>query len=259
MLTSQTIVSTHPVAASLSSKNFESPLDFQPERWLGENNKDYLEAAQPFSLGPRGCLGRKYARKSLFPALGTRAAKSFTVLLGSSSKQYLQSCISPTICSCRTRILTGTETLGWLLFGRNRRSESWSGRGQADLESRQGGCEEVIVISKLYTKDIVKLQLRGNQMVLLFQVLVYVAFHPWISAIHTQKAFPWMEGISMVLFHPSHRRYFPTNSDTIHTATLFMDNRHYLSPPPPPSTPLSAPHCRQGYIAVLNYQYYHYL
>lgn len=69
MLTSQTIVSTNPVAASLSSKNFDSPLEFQPERWLGENNKDYLEAAQPFSLGPRGCLGRKYAQKSFVPCI----------------------------------------------------------------------------------------------------------------------------------------------------------------------------------------------
>lgn len=57
----QTIVSTNPTAASLSSANFESPFEFRPERWLGEkkNNRDVLEAAQPFSLGPRGCLGRK--------------------------------------------------------------------------------------------------------------------------------------------------------------------------------------------------------
>ena len=55
----QTVVSTNPIAASLSSANFESPLDFRPERWLGENSNDILEASQPFSLGPRGCLGRK--------------------------------------------------------------------------------------------------------------------------------------------------------------------------------------------------------
>lgn len=58
-LPANTIVSTNPVAASLSSANFESPFEFKPERWLGENKRDVLEAAQPFLLGPRGCLGRK--------------------------------------------------------------------------------------------------------------------------------------------------------------------------------------------------------
>ncbi|KAI9879763.1 MAG: hypothetical protein M1830_007205 [Pleopsidium flavum] len=56
-----TIVSTNPVAASLSSANFEQPLEFKPERWLGQNNEDSLEASQPFSLGLRGCIGRNLA------------------------------------------------------------------------------------------------------------------------------------------------------------------------------------------------------
>lgn len=55
----QIIVSTNPMAASLSTANFASPFEFRPERWLGVNDKDVLEACQPFSLGPRGCLGRK--------------------------------------------------------------------------------------------------------------------------------------------------------------------------------------------------------
>ncbi|KAF9776194.1 hypothetical protein IL306_005668 [Fusarium sp. DS 682] len=54
-----TIVSTNPVAAGLSSRNWEDPYSFKPERWLGANEKDILAASQPFSLGPRGCLGRK--------------------------------------------------------------------------------------------------------------------------------------------------------------------------------------------------------
>jgi Cytochrome P450 len=60
----QTIVSTNPVAASLFTANFESPFDFRPERWLQTNGKDVLEACQPFSLGARGCLGRKYVTRS---------------------------------------------------------------------------------------------------------------------------------------------------------------------------------------------------
>ena len=58
----QTIVSTNPVAASLSLKNFREPLKFDPERWLGSKGKnleDILAASQPFSLGSRGCIGIK--------------------------------------------------------------------------------------------------------------------------------------------------------------------------------------------------------
>ncbi|KAL4978762.1 benzoate 4-monooxygenase cytochrome P450 [Aspergillus desertorum] len=53
-----TIVSTNPLAASLDAANFKAPYDFKPERWLGKNEQDILDASQPFSLGPRGCLGR---------------------------------------------------------------------------------------------------------------------------------------------------------------------------------------------------------
>ncbi|KAK3343539.1 benzoate 4-monooxygenase cytochrome P450 [Lasiosphaeria hispida] len=52
------IVSSNPLAASLDPANFEDPEAFKPERWLGENQRDIRDASQPFSLGPRGCLGR---------------------------------------------------------------------------------------------------------------------------------------------------------------------------------------------------------
>ena len=55
----QTIVSTSPIASSLDPTNFEQPFAFEPKRWLGKNERDILEASQPFSLGPRGCLGRQ--------------------------------------------------------------------------------------------------------------------------------------------------------------------------------------------------------
>jgi cytochrome P450 len=54
----QTIVSTNPFAASMSRANFDNPWEFKPERWLGMNESDQLEASQPFSFGPRACLGR---------------------------------------------------------------------------------------------------------------------------------------------------------------------------------------------------------
>ncbi|EKG12700.1 Cytochrome P450 [Macrophomina phaseolina MS6] len=39
---------------------FHEPYAFKPERWLDPACADVKEASQPFSLGPRGCLGRKY-------------------------------------------------------------------------------------------------------------------------------------------------------------------------------------------------------
>jgi cytochrome P450 len=56
----KTIVSTNPVAASLDARNFKDPLSFKPERWLNSNKTDKLDASQPFSLGSRGCLGKRY-------------------------------------------------------------------------------------------------------------------------------------------------------------------------------------------------------
>ncbi|KAG6357390.1 hypothetical protein INS49_013267 [Diaporthe citri] len=41
--------------------NFHDPHAFKPERWLDPARKDNLEASQPFSLGPRGCLGKNFA------------------------------------------------------------------------------------------------------------------------------------------------------------------------------------------------------
>lgn len=49
--------------------NFKDPLEFRPERWLSREDPDWddrfandvLGASQPFSLGPRVCLGRTVA------------------------------------------------------------------------------------------------------------------------------------------------------------------------------------------------------
>ncbi|KAH8660703.1 cytochrome P450 monooxygenase [Tricladium varicosporioides] len=40
---------------------FHEPFSFKPERWIDTSCKDMKEASQPFSLGPRGCLGRNFA------------------------------------------------------------------------------------------------------------------------------------------------------------------------------------------------------
>lgn len=42
-------------------RNFHLPHNFIPSRWLDSSCTDVKHASQPFSLGPRGCLGRNFA------------------------------------------------------------------------------------------------------------------------------------------------------------------------------------------------------
>ncbi|KAG6357388.1 hypothetical protein INS49_013265 [Diaporthe citri] len=53
-----TVVSTNPLAASMSAENFHDPWVFDPKRWMDTKNNDILDASQPFSLGSRICMGQ---------------------------------------------------------------------------------------------------------------------------------------------------------------------------------------------------------
>ncbi|KAG8158285.1 hypothetical protein KVR01_012046 [Diaporthe batatas] len=57
------IVAINQYAAYRIDANFTDPLQFEPGRWLGEGDfsRDKREVFQPFSLGPRDCLGRNLA------------------------------------------------------------------------------------------------------------------------------------------------------------------------------------------------------
>jgi cytochrome P450 len=57
----QTIVSVWQWATNYSHDNFTAPDEFHPERFLGDEKfaTDKLAALQPFSVGPRNCIGRK--------------------------------------------------------------------------------------------------------------------------------------------------------------------------------------------------------
>lgn len=63
------MVGVHALAAAYSEENFHLPNAFVPERWLPTSTtdrtspfyKDARGASQPFSLGPRGCLGKSLA------------------------------------------------------------------------------------------------------------------------------------------------------------------------------------------------------
>ena len=57
-------VSVPIYAASRSPYNWAEPDSFIPERWLGEDprfDNDKRDASQPFSYGPRNCIGRNLA------------------------------------------------------------------------------------------------------------------------------------------------------------------------------------------------------
>ncbi|KAF1990082.1 cytochrome P450 [Aulographum hederae CBS 113979] len=58
-------------AASHSAANFVHPDTFIPERWLSDDySSDQKKASQPFSLGPRGCIGRNLTYVELRLILG---------------------------------------------------------------------------------------------------------------------------------------------------------------------------------------------
>lgn len=46
-------------AIGYSKDRWSDPESFRPERFLGNNPNDDMEAYEPFSVGARGCLGRK--------------------------------------------------------------------------------------------------------------------------------------------------------------------------------------------------------
>lgn len=70
-----TTVSVYSWAATHTEDNFVRPQEFIPERWLPgadvEFANDFRDASQPFSLGPRGCIGKHLSYMELRLILAT--------------------------------------------------------------------------------------------------------------------------------------------------------------------------------------------
>ena len=55
----QTLVSVPTVGVHNDQRTFANPDTFNPERWLQSDSNNMMDYFQPFSLGPRSCIGRK--------------------------------------------------------------------------------------------------------------------------------------------------------------------------------------------------------
>ncbi|KAI1146087.1 cytochrome P450 [Nemania diffusa] len=84
-----TRISVHHYSVYHSELNFKHPEKFAPERWLGDSvyAKDNRDAHQPFSYGPRDCLGQAFARHEIRLILATLIC-AFDLELGEESKDW---------------------------------------------------------------------------------------------------------------------------------------------------------------------------
>ncbi|KAK8120575.1 Cytochrome P450 [Apiospora kogelbergensis] len=83
-------VGVHQLAADRSSRNFADPESFLPERWLGDLHfvKDDKAACQPFSYGPRNCIGKNLAMAEIKTIL-SRVIWNFDMKLHPASHGWL--------------------------------------------------------------------------------------------------------------------------------------------------------------------------
>jgi cytochrome P450 len=86
-----TIVAINQWSINHSSTNFARPYDFVPERWLGdpEFENDKRKAMQPFSVGPRSCLG-KYLAHAEMRVILARLLWNFDVQLAEGMERWIE-------------------------------------------------------------------------------------------------------------------------------------------------------------------------
>ncbi|KAH7411026.1 cytochrome P450 monooxygenase-like protein [Cadophora sp. MPI-SDFR-AT-0126] len=83
-------VATSHLGTYHSSSNFKDPLEFHPERFLGDKRYagDDLAALQPFSVGPRNCIGMNLAYAEI-RSIVTRVLWNFDISLCAESEGWL--------------------------------------------------------------------------------------------------------------------------------------------------------------------------
>ncbi|KAI0199510.1 cytochrome p450 monooxygenase [Astrocystis sublimbata] len=75
-----------------STQNFKNPFKFNPDRLLGNaesNSEDKIETLQPFSIGPRNCIGRNLAFGEMKFILA-RILWNFDMELASGSESWME-------------------------------------------------------------------------------------------------------------------------------------------------------------------------
>ena len=73
-----TVVGVHQMAIHRSEALFYKANEFRPERWLGEDpayQNDCLTSIEPFSTGPRNCIGKNLAWHEMRLILATTLYK----------------------------------------------------------------------------------------------------------------------------------------------------------------------------------------
>jgi cytochrome P450 len=88
---SSTTVSVSHWSCYHSPDNFRDPDKFIPERWLGDERyrDDKKRALQPFSLGPRNCLGTSLAYAEMRVILA-RLLWNFDIELSKESNNWIE-------------------------------------------------------------------------------------------------------------------------------------------------------------------------
>jgi cytochrome P450 len=66
------ILAVSPLATGRNAKYFDNPLEYRPERWTREFERQLPKGAYiPFAAGPRVCLGKQFAMMEMRIVLGT--------------------------------------------------------------------------------------------------------------------------------------------------------------------------------------------
>ncbi|USW46711.1 Putative cytochrome P450 [Septoria linicola] len=84
-----TSIGVHHLSTYRSEDNVKDPYKFAPERWLGDEKykDDHLDSLEPFSVGPRNCIGKNLAWHEMRLILATTLF-NFDLKLCEESKKW---------------------------------------------------------------------------------------------------------------------------------------------------------------------------